>query len=60
MGSAWLWFGHNAEGLVGLAIVVLRGRDAVVGAEGGGGSEMDRSDVAGRREARHRKHSPVP
>lgn len=40
--------------------MVLRGREAVVGAEGGGGSEMERRDVEGIREARHKKHSPVP
>lgn len=47
-------------GIRGLAIVVLRGREAVVGAEGGGGREMERRDVDGISEARQRKHSPVP
>lgn len=59
----WLWLGdgrNDVEELVGLAIVVLRGRDAVVGAEGGGGREIERSEVEGRRVARQRKHSPVP
>lgn len=46
--------------LFGLARVVLRGRLGIVGAEGGGGREKERSDVLGRREARQRKHSPVP
>lgn len=40
--------------------MVLRGRDAVVGADGGGGREIERSEVEGSREARQRKHSPVP
>lgn len=48
------------DGERGLAIVVLRGREAVVGAEGGGGSEIERRDVEGMSEARQRKHSPVP
>ncbi len=45
---------------MGLAIVVLRGREAVVGADGGGGRDMDRREVEGMWEARQRKHSPVP
>lgn len=40
--------------------MVLREKDALVGAEGGGGSEIERSEVDGRREALQRKHSPVP
>lgn len=40
--------------------MVLRGREAVVGAEGGGGREIEDRDVDGMREVRQRKHSPVP
>lgn len=40
-------------------MVVLRPRREEVGALGGGGSEA-RMEEAGRREARQRKHSPVP
>lgn len=40
--------------------MVLRGREEVVGAEGGGGSDMDVNVVEGISEARQRKHSPVP
>lgn len=45
--------------VVGEAMVVLRAREEVVGALGGGGREARREKV-GRREARQRKHSPVP
>ncbi len=42
-------------------MVVLRPMDSVSvdGAEGGGG-RFERREVEGRREARQRKHSPVP
>lgn len=45
---------------MGLARVVLRGRLASVGADGGGGSDMESRDELGMSEARQRKHSPVP
>ena len=48
------------EWLLGLAMVVLRGRLASVGADGGGGSDNECKDELGRSEARQRKHSPVP
>jgi hypothetical protein len=51
------WLGEVA--VVGEAMVVLRAREEVVGALGGGGREARREEV-GRREARQRKHSPVP
>lgn len=41
-------------------IVVLRLGREDAGAEGGGGREIERREVEGMREARHRKHSPVP
>lgn len=55
-GEEWVDGGFT----LGLAIVVLRGREEDVGAEGGGGREMERREVDGMREARQRKHSPVP
>lgn len=41
-------------------IVVLRLGREDAGAEGGGGREIERREVEGMREARQRKHSPVP
>jgi len=40
-------------------MVVLRPKDSVSGAEGGGG-RFDSKEDDGRMEARQRKHSPVP
>ena len=56
-----LWWEEDLrwEVEVGLAIVVLRPKEADSGAEGGGGRE-ERSEEAGRMEDRQRKHSPVP
>lgn len=41
-------------------MVVLRLGREDAGAEGGGGREIERREVEGMREARQRKHSPVP
>lgn len=49
---------ESSEG--GAEMVVLRLREEVAGAEGGGGRAIERREVEGMREARQRKHSPVP
>lgn len=54
-------FGGGGEGSEGdEEMVVLRLGREEAGAEGGGGREIERREVEGMREARQRKHSPVP
>lgn len=51
-------FMESSEGDVEMVVLRLGRED--VNAEGGGGREIERREVEGMREARQRKHSPVP